>query len=152
MTLNLLRCRFINHGLLELKKSSPFLTLRLSLNTSIVSKGSSKVRICDIKQVLWLKKRNIFNNNILNCDFFLLVSILFGNYSLLIILSNAFNYIVQYFYIITGPNLKIVLMCTSIKNITLHILFIHYVICNVTIECAWHLIDSSSINRETFFR
>ncbi|XP_017883814.1 fumarate hydratase, mitochondrial-like isoform X1 [Ceratina calcarata] len=42
MTLNLLRCSLINHGLLELKKSSAFLTLRLSLNTSVASKSPKK--------------------------------------------------------------------------------------------------------------
>ncbi|KOX77859.1 Fumarate hydratase, mitochondrial [Melipona quadrifasciata] len=46
MTLNLLRCSFINYGLLELKKSSPFLTLRLSLYTS---KASKKVQLYHIK-------------------------------------------------------------------------------------------------------
>lgn len=55
MMLNLLKCLSNNHGLLELKKSSPFVTLRLSLNTSVVSKGRKKVQICHIKYILWLK-------------------------------------------------------------------------------------------------
>uniref|UniRef100_V9ILH8 Fumarate hydratase n=1 Tax=Apis cerana TaxID=7461 RepID=V9ILH8_APICE len=42
MMLNLLKCLSNNHGLLELKKSSSFLTLRLSLNTSVVSKAKKK--------------------------------------------------------------------------------------------------------------
>ncbi|XP_060819080.1 probable fumarate hydratase, mitochondrial isoform X1 [Bombus pascuorum] len=42
MTLSLLKCSLINHGLLELKKSSALLTLRLSLYTSVVSKGNKK--------------------------------------------------------------------------------------------------------------
>ncbi|XP_043787107.1 fumarate hydratase, mitochondrial-like isoform X1 [Apis laboriosa] len=42
MMLNLLKCLSDNHGLLELKKSSSFLTLRLSLNTSVVSKCKKK--------------------------------------------------------------------------------------------------------------
>lgn len=49
MTLSLLKCSLINHGLLELKKSSAFLTLRLSLYTSVVSKGNKKVLLCHIK-------------------------------------------------------------------------------------------------------
>lgn len=40
MTLNLLRCSLVTRGLRELKESSGFLTLRLSLSTSTVSKGS----------------------------------------------------------------------------------------------------------------
>lgn len=42
MTLNLLRCSLINHGLLELKKSSAFLTLRLSLHASVAYKSPKK--------------------------------------------------------------------------------------------------------------
>ncbi|CAK9817217.1 Fumarate hydratase, mitochondrial [Anthophora plagiata] len=42
MSLNLLRRSLVNHGLLEFKKSSAYLTLRLSLNTSAVSKGCDK--------------------------------------------------------------------------------------------------------------
>lgn len=50
MMLNLLKYLSNNHGLLELKKSSSFLTLRLSLNTTaVVSKGKKKVQICHIK-------------------------------------------------------------------------------------------------------
>nr|XP_033325509.1 fumarate hydratase, mitochondrial-like isoform X2 [Megalopta genalis]XP_033325510.1 fumarate hydratase, mitochondrial-like isoform X2 [Megalopta genalis] len=42
MTLNLLRCPLVSRGLREVEKSSGFFTLRLSLSTSPVSKGSSK--------------------------------------------------------------------------------------------------------------
>nr|XP_031835915.1 fumarate hydratase, mitochondrial-like isoform X1 [Nomia melanderi]XP_031835916.1 fumarate hydratase, mitochondrial-like isoform X1 [Nomia melanderi]XP_031835917.1 fumarate hydratase, mitochondrial-like isoform X1 [Nomia melanderi]XP_031835919.1 fumarate hydratase, mitochondrial-like isoform X1 [Nomia melanderi]XP_031835920.1 fumarate hydratase, mitochondrial-like isoform X1 [Nomia melanderi]XP_031835921.1 fumarate hydratase, mitochondrial-like isoform X1 [Nomia melanderi] len=40
MTLNLLRCSFVSRGLREFGESSGFLTLRLSLSTSAISKSS----------------------------------------------------------------------------------------------------------------